>query len=188
MKPKVGLDQPEQLDYVAELEPGVRLYTAVLHHKRFKRLVRLAYVLDARVPDRLRREVLFSTDTALSAQKVVCFYRARFQMEFLFRDAKQHTGLSGSQTRSQRRLAFHFNASFAALNLARHEAYVAQDAERSSSENEAGCRVFSMVSAKRRGYNALYLDRIMDALDWKADGAVNQGIYERLCSFGAIAA
>lgn len=182
---KVNLDDPEQLTYVAELDPGVHLYTGVVNHKHFKRSIRLAYLLDARTPNRPRRKLLFSTDPALSAQEVIRLYSARFQIEFLFRDAKQHTGLSASQTRSQKRLAFHFNASFAALNLAKREAYRAQD--KAAAKDRAGCRVFSMASAKRRGYNALYLNRIMETLDVAAERVLNQATYERLCSFGAIA-
>ena len=50
------------------------------------------------------------------------FYRARFQIEFAFRDAKQHLGLQDCRARSQARLDFHFNAVFAALFWARLQA------------------------------------------------------------------
>ncbi len=40
------------------------------------------------------RVVLFSTDLSLSAEKIVRFYRLRFQIEFNFRDAKQYFGLA----------------------------------------------------------------------------------------------
>ena len=39
------------------------------------------------------RIILFSTDLALAADKLVKYYRLRFQIEFNFRDAKQHWGL-----------------------------------------------------------------------------------------------
>ena len=48
-------------------------------------------------------------------------YRARFQIEFLFRDAKQFTGLCDCQARDQARLDFHFYASLTTLNLAKAE-------------------------------------------------------------------
>jgi len=37
--------------------------------------------------------VLFSTDTQLDALSIYQYYQARFQIEFLFRHAKQFTGL-----------------------------------------------------------------------------------------------
>lgn len=40
------------------------------------------------------RVVLFSTDLSLSVEKIVRFYRLRFQIEFNFRDAKQYFGLA----------------------------------------------------------------------------------------------
>jgi hypothetical protein len=43
---------------------------------------------------------LFSTAVALSAQPIYRYDQARFQIEFLFRDAKQFTGLSDCQARS----------------------------------------------------------------------------------------
>lgn len=40
------------------------------------------------------RKVLFSTDLKLSADLILEFYCLRFQIEFNFRDAKQHFGLA----------------------------------------------------------------------------------------------
>jgi IS4 transposase len=45
--------------------------------------------------------VLFSTDTELDALTLYRYYKARFQIEFLFRDAKQFTGLNDCQARSE---------------------------------------------------------------------------------------
>ena len=39
------------------------------------------------------RVILFTTDLLLSWEKVIEYYRLRFQIEFNFRDAKQHWGL-----------------------------------------------------------------------------------------------
>ena len=53
----------------------------------------------------------FSTDTELDAESIYRYYKARFQIEFLFRDARQFTGLNDCQARRQDSLGFHFNAS-----------------------------------------------------------------------------
>ena len=173
---KVDLHDVSRLDYVGEIEPGIDLYTEVVNSPHFKRNLRLAYLLDRRKPGKVRYAVLFSTDTDLDAREVVRLYRLRFQVEFIFRDAKQYTGLSDCQARSQARLAFHFNASLTALNIARL-------AERSGSSS-----VFSMATVKRRGYNRLFLERIIRYLDLEAEMVLMHPAYERLCNYGAIAA
>lgn len=61
----------------------------------------------------------FSTEEIQNAQDVLDFYRTRFQPEFYFRDAKQHAGMTNCQSTDFRKLAFHFNASLAAINLAK---------------------------------------------------------------------
>ena len=38
--------------------------------------------------------LLYSTDLALVPKRLFHLYRARFQIEFAFRDAKQHLGLN----------------------------------------------------------------------------------------------
>ncbi len=50
--------------------------------------------------------MLFSTDLKLAAKNIYQFYKARFQIEFLFRDAKQFIGLNHCQARSQQALNF----------------------------------------------------------------------------------
>ncbi|MEG4508538.1 transposase [Microcoleus sp. F6_B4] len=76
------------------------------------------------------------------------YYQARFQIEFIFRNPKQFTGLSDCQSRSGQRLDFHFNASLIALNLAKYEAY--------NSHSSPETFVFSMTSYKRREFKLAY--------------------------------
>lgn len=55
----------------------------------------------------------------MSGSDILEIYRTRFQLEFCFRDAKQHTGLTHCQSTNAFELDFHFNASLAAVNLAK---------------------------------------------------------------------
>ena len=59
----------------------------------------------------------FPTDPDMRPEKIIGFYRTRFQIEFGIRDAKQFTGLQSQQTRDKERLGFAFNLSFTALNV-----------------------------------------------------------------------
>ena len=60
-----------------------------------------------------------STDTAITAVKVVEAYGARFSQEYLFREAKQFAGLQDGQARSWHKVDYHTNAALTAVNLAK---------------------------------------------------------------------
>jgi len=66
-----------------------------------------------------KHKIFFSTDTSLTGEEVLDFYRTRFQIEFCYRDAKNFTGLMDCQARDPWKLDFAFNASFAALNVSK---------------------------------------------------------------------
>jgi len=53
--------------------------------------------------------------------KIVRYYRSRFKIEFLYRDAKEFTGLTICQARSENKLDFHFNAALTAKKLAKQD-------------------------------------------------------------------
>jgi Transposase DDE domain len=115
-----NLDQTHWQDE-GEVDKGVRLHSAVLHHKSLGRLVRVALLQQQRKHGvsgvgGVSQVLLFSTDLSLSGRDIVRFYRARFQIEFLFRDAKGSLGLSHCQARNTKALEFHWNAAFGALN------------------------------------------------------------------------
>jgi len=99
----------------------LHLYTALVWHVTLKRQLRLVVVVNRKTPAKPRYIVLASTALALDGHKLVELYGARFQIEFLFRDSKQFTGLSDCQARAEAALDFHFNAALATLNLARTE-------------------------------------------------------------------
>jgi hypothetical protein len=87
-----------------------------------KRQIRIALLLDTRTPGKTGRVLLFCTDIDLDAEQILIHYQARFQIEFIFPDAKQFTGLCDCQSRNAQKLDFHFNAALSALNLAKYQA------------------------------------------------------------------
>jgi hypothetical protein len=103
---------------VERLEDGVYLYTAVVWSVSLKRKVRLAYLLKEH-QGRRSYVVLFSTDLEIDPVFLYRCYSARFQIEFVFRDARQFTGLADCQARSPEAIDTHVNASLMALNVAK---------------------------------------------------------------------
>ena len=124
--------------------------------------------------------ILFSTDTELDAQTLVRYYKARYQIEFLFRDAKQSTGLCDSQARDLERLDFHFNASLTTLNLAKLEHLQTQP--------NAQPTPFSMASVKACYFNTFFLQKIFSMLDLDLNSIIKSPQYQKLRECGKIAA
>lgn len=180
---KVDLNDLSRFTLVETLEPGLNLSTAVVWHVSLKRKIRLALLVDTRNPDKIGYVPLFSTDVDLDPKKMLDYYKARFQIEFIFRDAKQFTGLTDAQTRDPKKLDFHFNASLSALNLAKYDAPLRQaqaNSERSSSP-------FSMASYKRVAFNHHLLERFIAKLDLNPTLIKSHPNYENLRSYGIIA-
>lgn len=177
---KVDLADPTRLEWVQEVQPGIDLYTQIVWHVSFKRNIRIAYLRDGRKPNKSSYVVLFSTDLDQPAVDIYRFYKLRFQIEFIFRDAKQFTGLSDCQARDLKKLDFHFNASLTALNLAK------LDAVQQHTSNNAF--VFSMASIKRRALIDHLLEAFISKLDLSPTSIKSHPNYQNLRSYGSIAA
>ena len=161
-------------------EPHLHLYTAVVWHKTLQRRLRLVVLLNRKDPAKPRFIVLSSTDPDLNGHKLIDLYAARFQIEFLFRDSKQFTGLLDCQARAAAALDFHFNASLATLNLVR-----AEDLGMQQGQAPHG---FSMASWKQCQFNERLLDLFMENLALDPTWVKNHACYEQLRAYGAIAA
>jgi IS4 transposase len=97
----------------------IKIYSAVVYSKAFKRNIKLAVTIFLKNGKEITRKLYFSTDLGHGGEKIIRYYRSRFQIEFLYREAKQFTGLTSCQGRSENKLDFHFNAALTAVNLAK---------------------------------------------------------------------
>jgi hypothetical protein len=65
-----------------------------LWHKLFADMLNVVIIVKTNLKTgATARVVLFSSDLGLAWDKIIEYYRLRFQIEFNFRDAKQHWGL-----------------------------------------------------------------------------------------------
>jgi hypothetical protein len=177
---KVNLQDLSRLDYVGEVEEKIHLYTAVVNSIRLQRNLRIAYLLNLRDEKHPRYALLFSTDPQLEALTLYAYYKARFQIEFLFRDAKQFTGLCDCQARCPESLHFHVNASLTAVNLAKWEA--------GSLLGQEASDPFSMASMKAVCFNEHLMGRIISMLGVDPTSIKSHPAYEQLRTYGAIRA
>src|SRR5262249_25210882 len=153
-------------------EPHLPLYTAVVWHKTLQRRLRIVVLLSRKDPTKPRFIVLGWTDPELNAHKLLDLYAARFQIEFLFRDSKQFTGLLDCQARAAAALDFHFNASLATLNLVRAADLGLQQGQEP--------HVFSMASWKQCQCNERLLDVCMEKFALDPTVVKNHACYDEL--------
>ena len=155
------------------------VYTAIVYSKGLKRNIKLVY--EQPKSERNKSYLLFfSTDLELGALEILQYYKNRFQIEFLYRDGKQHTGLNDCQARSENKLHFHFNASLSAINLAKVEHWL------SVPKQERGA--FSMSDVKTMYHNTLLLEKFIDVFAVPAYKLKNNNNVKELINFGKIAA
>jgi hypothetical protein len=84
---KVDLGNLSRFTLVDTIEPHLTLYTVVVWHVSLKRKIRLALLVDTHNPNKTGYVLLFSTHLELDAKQILTYYKARFQIEFIFRDA-----------------------------------------------------------------------------------------------------
>ena len=161
------LDMSRMLPIFVDGLPGVA-YTLIAYSKAMKCKVRLVIW---KMPDK-KHKLFFSTDTSLTGEEVLDFYRTRFQIEFCFRDAKQFCGLADSQARDANKLDCAFNASFASLNVAK------------VMMKERGME-YSMSNFKLLMTNTFLTKRIFDASRYRPNQTLINHIFKEL--FGCAA-
>lgn len=177
---RVNPDEPDTNYFEKQIcDEGLTIYSAVVHSKAFNRDIKLAIAVFFKDGKEIARKLFFSTNLKQEGSQIVRYYRSRFQIEFLYRDAKQYTGLNDCQARSENKLDFHFNASLTAVNLAKHDWL----------SNESTVRTpFSMANYKTFFNNALMLERFICRFAINPNSAKNQKIVKELLEWGRIAA
>ena len=175
---KVRFDSTDRFEFV-RLTDNISLYTAIANSPSLKRNIRIVYLV-RRQSGKVATALLFSTDTDIQAADIYRFYKARFQIEFLFRDAKQFAGLSDCQSRYEISLDFHFNACMTALNVMKWES-------RRIAPFGISQRC-SIASAKIRNFNEYLLKRFCNMSGPDFSSIKSADAYDRILNLGAITA
>jgi hypothetical protein len=174
---KLDCSEVSRFEFVRDLDKHTKLYTAVVYSVSLKRDIRLAYLLKEK--DHKRSYVLlFSTDLEIAPYNLYRFYKARFHIEFIFRDAKQFTGLEDCQSCDADKLDFHFNASLTALNLAKADLL-----QQHASQEPVS---FSIASYKRRALNEHLLERFIAKFALDPTLIKSNPAYDAMCAYGLI--
>ncbi|WP_170178352.1 transposase [Flammeovirga pectinis] len=161
-------------------EENMKIYEAIVHSRSLKRWVKCVVVITVLDTGKERREILFSTDLTMEAEEVIESYRLRFQIEFLYRDAKQFVGLNYGQSRSEIKIHNHVNMSLTAVSIAKAIHYFNTDVMEK--------KTFSLSSIKTQYFNKMYLGKIITCFGINAETNINSEHITQLENFGCIAA
>ena len=124
--------------------------------------------------DSKKKFIFFTNALTISPIMVTELYHNRWRIE-LFRDSKQYAGITNCQSTDFRKMAFHFNASLTAINLAK-----------------AACKrmgiPYSISSCKSMIHNAYMLERFICVFGIQPDTTLIGKIFKELILFTARAA
>ena len=121
-------------------------------------------VAELKCGDKVIRKILFSADLEMSASDIFLIYHSRFQIEFIYRDAKQNTGIEHWQYTDADKLSFGYNASLSAVNVAR---------ETADRIYEATGRRLSVASVKRVLHNTSLYQHIKKFIEGQKSDSQN---------------
>jgi putative transposase len=94
-------DESLQTSFV-EKDIETKIYQMHIWHKKFADLLNVVVIIKTNLTTKaVAHVVLFSSDLDLPYDRLIDYYRLRFQIEFNFRDAKQYWGLEDFMTVKQ---------------------------------------------------------------------------------------
>ena len=157
-----------------------RIMYATVRAVALKRDVKVVIIQQVKNGKVKSHKVYFSTKIELDASEILEMYQMRFQIEFIYRDAKQATGLNNCQARSVNKLKFHLNISLTAINVAKVKHwYSIPKKDRAE---------FSIADIKTINHNTLLLEKFINTLGIKPYALKNNQNVKELILYGTKAA
>jgi hypothetical protein len=142
-----------------EQDIETRIYQAQVWHKKFSELLNVVIIVKMNLKTgKTAKILLFSDDLTLTSDLIINYYSLRFQIEFNFRDAKQHWGLEDFMNIKETQVG----------NAANFSLFMVTFSHRLSSQI-AGVNPGSMLDLKTLFRARKYLRRIINSLGKKAE-------------------
>jgi hypothetical protein len=170
---------PERCLKQVSVEEGIeiRLYHALLLHKEFSQPLNVVIIVKTNLRTQAwAHALLFSSNLTLAWEKLVDYYRLRFQIEFNFRDAKQYWGLEDFMNTSE-------TAVTNAANLSLFMVNVAYRLQRDLRPHDPAFSVLDL-KAHYRGYK--YVSETIKMLPQKPDENLVAEIFRCVARLGSI--
>ena len=170
---------PEALLGSTHTEDGyeTRVYRALCLHKNFDRLLNVVILQRTHLQSgRVGHVILFSSDLFLGALALIDYYGLRFQIEFTFRDAKQHFGLEDFMGLKKTSIA---NAMSLSLFMGNLSSYLLG----SMRSYYPGAGISDLKSWYRGRH---YASALLKMLPENPDAIICEQIVEQICRLGLI--
>ncbi len=154
-----------------------RIYQAQMLHHEFAQRLNVVIIHKTHLKTGARAHViLFSSDLALPYDKIIDYYRLRFQLEFNFRDAKQYWGLEDWMNIKEVPLTN-------ALNLSLFMVNVSQVLLTEFRKTNPECSVLDLKAYCRA---ARYFEEMIKMLPQKPEPILIQQVFGKIFSLGCI--
>jgi len=151
----------------------IRHYRFTARHKKFADPLNIVVILKTDLKTKKTAKViLFSTDLNLSCENMIRYYRLRFQIEFNFRDAKQHFGLEDFMVLSEESVSNATHLSFFCLNLS--QVLMQKTGEK------------SIIDLKFRYHGHYYATQILKIVSNRGFSIKKDDLLEEIPIFGSI--
>lgn len=173
---------PKYAKIVSELEDE-KIYSLGIYSKSIWMNLNIVIVYTKGCKDKWTHKIYFSTDLNQDRKEVLEFNRLRFQIEFLYRDAKQFTGLNHCEARSRNKLNFHWNIQLTSINIVKVAHWITQ-----KDKNPDKAVLFSMNDIKTQYYNKLLLARFISMFGINPELEKNKQKSKQFLEFEKIAA
>ncbi len=168
---------PPEYEVSSVIEKGILTVVCQIHlwHKDFADMLNIAVIVKTNLKTgRSSHVILFCSDLNVTAEKIISYYRLRFQIEFNFRDAKQHWGLEDFMNVNERPVYNGANLSMFMVNFSK--ILLQKQCTDISSTNDLktwfrGCK---------------YVQKVLKMLPEKADQVFIDELNNQLSSFGFI--
>jgi hypothetical protein len=157
----------------------ITAYEVVVYSVSLKRKVKAVYVISEK---QRGFELLISTDVTMTGEQVLQYYRLRFQIEFLIRDAKQYAGLEQCQARSEDKLYNHWNMALFSVSLARWQWWAKLP------EDQKQETPFSMRTVKAACLNQYMAQTIFSILGLDMSSRKVKKLFNQCLNIGSMAA
>jgi hypothetical protein len=167
-----------KLDYQ---DQEMKVYGSLVHSVAFEKKIKIAVVhyLNLKGDKIKATKIYFSSNLKQESLEILTYYKARFQIEFLFRDGKQFVGVNTCEARSENKINFHVNTALTVVNLAKIDWFSNQNNHK---------KPFSIADYKTHFNNELMVNRIISLFGINPNKHKNKIIIRKLLNYGKIAA
>lgn len=170
-----NIDDAYLKDTKTEENITTKIYQIEMLHKKFANKLNIVIIQKTNIlTKKISHIVLFSSDLNLEYTKIIDYYSLRFQIEFVFRDAKQYWGMEDFMNVKE-------SAVNNGANLSTFMVNIAHILRKDFSNDET-----SVLDIKAHYHGLKYADEVFKLLPKFPDDILIKRIYSKITSIGAI--